>query len=299
MSQNEQEPFLFSSYLKTIEPDISKEQYDELRAWNTDNQTYQGDKQSFVLNPDDDTALACKSSIDALKDKEVSLNSTLSTIYLNMPDPEQYKNNWDWGKKEAECQERVDALESMKTYTQKVYVQAKKDDKEVEDYLNGHPTPDPSPGGDAVETTLIIMNNTPYTLTLKALVTNEAQWANSTNRPDKNISGPLILKAFTSTTLKEDIANDANAAIYNVDGTVADKDTVSGDLEAESFLFTANQYLAIDPPVITEEESLEQGLPLNSMILDTTNSGFWVLQQFFDKSKKTLSLSISEKHGEA
>lgn len=299
MSQNEQEPFLFSSYLKTIEPDISKEQYDELTAWNTDNQTYQGDKQSFVLNPDDDTALTCKSSIEALKDKEVSLNSTLSTIYLNMPDPEQYKNNWDWGKKEAECQERVDALESMKTYTQKVYVQAKKDDKEVEDYLNDHPAPDPSPGGDAVETTLIIMNNTPYTLSLKALVTNEAQWANSTNRPDKNISGPLILKAFASTTLKEDIANDANAAIFNVDGTVADKDTVSGDLEAQSFLFTANQYLAIDPPVITEEESIEQGLPLNSMILDTTNSGFWVLQQFFDKSKKTLSLSISEKHGEA
>ena len=78
-----------------------------------------------------------------------------------------------------------------------------------------------------------------------------------------------------------------------------DNDTVSGDLEAQSFLFTANQYLAIDPPTITEEESLEQGLPLNSMILDTTNSGFWVLQQFFDKSKKTLSLSISEKHGEA
>lgn len=290
-----QDVFLFSNDLKVIEPELTPEQSSELTKWNSENQLYQANRQSFELNKDNETALALQSAIDRLKKSEVQLNTTLSAVYLQLPDPGQFKNNWDWGKKEKQCQERIHALESMKTYTESVYIQAKKDDKVVEDFLNGGSTPDPDQGESSVETTLILMNNTPYDMSLTGFVMNEKQWAkNSGNRPDKNISGPLKLKPFSTTHLKEDLADDANAANFTVEVTTIDQDSVTGKDESQSLMFTANQYLAITPPIIGEDESLQEGLPPNTQLLDTTNAGFWVIQQFFEKSKKTLSLAITE-----
>jgi len=301
MTDSANDSLTFIKNLKVICEVITPDQKDKLLDWSGLDQEYLASIQSFNLNAEDETAIQAKSAITVLLSEQAKLNDLYGQIFIALPDPEEARNQWDAGAERKKREGYISSLQAMQAYSDQEYVQANLDDKRVSDFLSNEPTPPPS--GDAVETILRIVNNTPFTLALSATIESSSQWANDKNRPDKNIvnaqtkSGSLIIDAFKDVTLQEDIADGSSSAIYTLDVSATYIEETFEREESDQFTVKIDQVLATKLCTVTPEQAIEQGLPENFSEVESSSSHYvvWMEQPPKDSKTSYLNLYISEK----
>ncbi len=290
----------FIENLKVISGVITSDQEQALIQWSDLNQEYLAAIQSFNLNTDDGTATQAKEVIATFLAEQTNLNSLYTKITLELPSPNDARNMWDYGEERKRREGYITSLKAMQSYSAQQYVQANLDDKRVTEYIENENT---TPTGDAVETILRIVNNTPFTLGLSATIENTSQWANDKNRPDKNIvdaqtlSGKLMIDAFQDVTLQEDIADGSSSAIYTLDVAATYMEETFNREETDQFTVKIDQLLATKLCTVTPEQAIEKGLPENFSEVASSSSHYVVWMEQPPKDSKTpyLNLYISEK----
>ncbi len=301
MTVDKENIFAYENYVIAIQPCDTEEQDIVLNSWNALYQAYFSDWQTYQLNPTLSTAKKAKESILKFTAGESKYNDTLSSIYRTTPDPEEASGNWDAGKEKASREARKSAIEGVKIYTEEKYIEAKKNEKDVSEFIEKNEG-EPKKGLKSMDTFLTLNNGTPYDVTLSARIKSESNWPSDEYRPDKNIldekGGPLKLIEFQgSEKLQENVNASETTAQFIVDVCVSYTMAETNKFVETKFSFTCDQMNTVNRPEVTKDTDSVYFSP-NSRILPVLETDKYKVLQQFPEEKSDLSqiITILEAH---
>ncbi|TQV78224.1 hypothetical protein FKG94_14240 [Exilibacterium tricleocarpae] len=127
--------FEYERMLKILLPSLKENQIAVLQSWKAKQRAYYASWESFSLCKIKATALKVKEHSAVLAGFEDTIRGSISSIFLEIPDPETITGRWDAGREKAETVEREKAIIAINKIVCQSYEDLWKNLDQVHEFL--------------------------------------------------------------------------------------------------------------------------------------------------------------------
>ena len=198
--------------LKIILPGVEDKQKLVLLEWLDKRLSYNSAWESFELYNCIDNAILAQEKSSILLDSEDAVNSTITTIFMAAPNPDDANGLWDAGKEKSSRTTRKNAITYLKNIIDEHFKFVKGNAKKLDEYLNKKSEPTDS----TITTTMTVVNSLPDTVIVSAKVDDQKAWPSESNRPDQVLPSGSKIEGFCSVSGECDLSNPPESTSYTL-----------------------------------------------------------------------------------
>lgn len=198
--------------LNIILPNVEDAQKSVLLEWSNKRLSYNSAWESFELYNCIDNAILAQEKASILLDSEDTVNSTITTIFMEAPSPDDANGLWDAGKEKLSRTTRKNAITDLKNIIDEHFKFVKGNAKKLDEYLAKKPESNHSIN----TTTMTVVNSLPDTVIVSAKIADQKAWPSELNRPDQILPLESKIEGFCSVSGECELSNPPEPAIYTL-----------------------------------------------------------------------------------